>query len=275
MSPTARKQDVFFVSDRTGKTAESIGQSLLSQFEGFDFEFHMYSFVNTIHEARNVAEIIRQNTIKNGKAPVVFSTLVDAEFQRTLAETDACIVDLFFTFIEPLEKHLEAHSSHTIGKPHEEIDDVDYQDRMDALDFTLRHDDGMHIGRFNEADVIIIGVSRTGKTPTCLYLAMHFSVKAANYPLTDDDLENDNLPEFLARHRDKIVGLTISPEQLSVRREQRRPNSRYSDINKCREEVKRAETIMQNAEVIMINSTTTSIEEMAVQIIREKKLFIH
>ncbi|HSR63130.1 MAG TPA: pyruvate, phosphate dikinase/phosphoenolpyruvate synthase regulator, partial [Gammaproteobacteria bacterium] len=220
-------------------------------------------------------EIIRQNTIKNGKAPVVFSTLVDAEFQRTLAETDACIVDLFFTFIEPLEKHLEAHSSHTIGKPHEEIDDVDYQTRMDALDFTLRHDDGMHVGRFAEADVIIIGVSRTGKTPTCLYLAMHFSVKAANYPLTDDDLENDNLPDFLLKHRDKIVGLTISPEQLSLRREQRRPNSRYSDVNKCREEVRRAETIMQKAGIMMINSTTTSIEETAVQIIREKKLVIH
>ena len=272
MNDNLNKRSVFFVSDRTGKTAESLGQSLLSQFDGIEFECRTYAFISTEIEAHFVASEIKKDSIATGQQPIVFSTLVNDEVQQFISSTDACVISLFNAFIEPLEKSLQIKSSHTIGKPHETYGDADYKKHMDAIDFTLKNDDGIKTDLFSKADVILLGVSRSAKTPTCLYLAMNFSIKAANYPLTDDDLKNDELPHFLLPYVDKIVGLTIRPAQLNAIREQRRPNTAYASLKKCKEEIKHARIIMNNHNIFTIDSTVMSIEEIAVNVVKEKKL---
>ena len=272
MTKDLEKRAVYIVSDRTGNTAELIAQTLLTQFDGIDFDYHTFPFVNTESDATMVADKIKKNAKANKVKPLVFCTLVDSEFQKIIASTNAFIVDLFFTFIEPLEGVLQAQSSHTMGKSHENLDDLDYNERIEAIDFSISSDDGIQLKHYDNADVILIGVSRCGKTPTCLYMAMHFSIKAANYPLTDDDLNHDTLPPFLEPYTDKIIGLTIDPVQLCAIRQQRRPNSDYATLEKCRDEILQAEKIMSNAGLIIINATTTSIEEMAVQIVKQKDL---
>ena len=272
MSDCVKKRSIFYVSDRTGKTAESIGESLLSQFDGIEFEHKTYSFVNSEADAQLVASEIQQNAIRTGMEPLVFSTLVNNEIQQFISSTDACVISLFNAFIEPLEKSLQIESSHTIGKPHETYGDADYKKHMAAIDFTLKNDDGIRTNLFDKADVILLGVSRSAKTPTCLYLAMNFSIKAANYPLTDDDLENDTLPDFILPYIDKIVGLTIRPDQLSAIRQQRRPKTAYASLEKCKNEIKHAGIIMNNHDIFILDSTAMSIEEIAVMIVKEKEL---
>ncbi len=272
MNDNSNKRSVFYVSDRTGKTAESIGQSLLSQFNGIEFDHKTFPFVCTASEARLVADEIQKNTLITGKEPIVFSTLVNDDIQQFISSTNACVISLFNAFIEPLEESLQIDSSHTIGKPHEEYGNESYKKHMDAIDFTLKNDDGIRTNQFAEADVILLGVSRSAKTPTCLYLAMNFSIKAANYPLTDDDLMKDTLPRFLLPYIDKIVGLTIRPDQLSAIRQQRRPKTDYASLKKCQEEIKQAGIILNNHEIYVLDSTAMSIEEIAVNIVKEKEL---
>ena len=272
MIAKTNKRYVFYVSDRTGKTAESIGQSLLSQFDGIEFEHKTYSFVNSETEAQLVASEIEQNAILTGKEPLVFSTMVNEKLQQFILSANACVISLFNTFIEPLENSLEIESSHTMGKTHEEYSDPEYKERIDAIDFTLNNDDGIRIDQLQEAEVILVGVSRCGKTPTCLYLAMHFSIKAANYPLTDDELSDDYLPEFLTSYQEKLIGLTIQANQLSAIRQRRRPKSEYASLKKCQKEIKQAEKILQKAGIFMLDSTAISIEEIAVNIVKEKGL---
>lgn len=272
MTENIKKRTVFFVSDRTGKTAESIAQSLLSQFEGFEYEHKFFSFVNTLTKAKFVADCIKLNKNINEQEPLVFSTLVNEGSQKLIAETGVCVISLFDTFIKPLEETLKVNSSHSMGKPHEEYGNDDYKKHIDAIEFTIKNDDGINTKHFSEADVILVGVSRCAKTPTCLFLAMNFSIKAANYPLTPDELGADQLPASLLPHTDKIVGLTIKPDQLSAIREQRRPKSDYASLKTCKDEVKRAENIMHNSDLFMLDSTATSIEEIAINIIKEKKL---
>ena len=272
MTEKLKKRAVFYVSDRTGKTAESIAQSLLSQFEGVEYENKFFSFVNTLSKAKFVADCIQLNKDIHGVEPLVFSTLVNDNFQKLIAETDACVISLFDTFIKPLENSLKVNSSHSMGKPHEEYGNDDYKKHIDAIEFTIKNDDGIKTNQFGDADVILVGVSRCAKTPTCLFLAMNFSIKAANYPLTSDDLWVDELPACLVSHTDKIIGLTIKPDQLSAIREQRRPKSDYASLKTCKEEVKRAENIMRNSDIFMLDSTAMSIEEIAVNIVRERNL---
>ncbi|MCG8325142.1 MAG: kinase/pyrophosphorylase [Thiotrichales bacterium] len=272
MSKRKNKRSVFFVSDRTGKTAESIGESLLSQFDGIEFSDRTYPFVTNIEKAVRVASLIQKERLKTGESPLVFSTLVNPELQDVISETDACVISLFDAFIAPLEESLGIESSHTMGKPHEEFSDKDYKQRIDAIDFTMKNDDGIATSQYDKANVILLGVSRTAKTPTCLYLALNFSIKAANYPLTDDDLEGGRFPEFLVPHTDKIVGLTIKADQLSRIRQQRRPKSEYASLKKCKEEIKQAEDIMTKAGISLLDSTAMSIEEIAINIVKEQRL---
>lgn len=273
MNTGKKRRSVFFVSDRTGKTAESIGESLLSQFDGIAFNDKTFAFITNAEKAHSVAGSIRREQRRTGKKPLVFSTLVDSELENIICGTDACVISLFNAFIGPLEESLGIESSHTMGKPHEEYDDKDYKTRIDAIDFTINNDDGIATTNYAKADVILLGVSRTAKTPTCLYLALNFSIKAANYPLTDDDLDSNEMPKFLQPHLNKLIGLTIKAGQLSRIRQQRRPGSEYASLRKCKKEIKRAEEIMKKAELCVLDSTAMSIEEIAVNVVRKKKLF--
>lgn len=266
------KRRVFFVSDRTGITVETLGQSLLTQFPDTEFVTRTLPFVTNQLAAQNAAELIRRARDEDGVPPLVFSTLTDPATQYIIASSNEHVFDLFGTFIEPLEDALGQESSHTAGRMHGIRDVTVYERRLRALNFTLSHDDGLSPRDLHEADVVLLGVSRCGKTPTCLYLAMHYSLKAGNYPLTEDDFGSTRLPAVLQGCREKIYGLTIVPEQLSRIRHERRPQGSYSTLAQCRAEVAKAEAMFRTENIQFLDTTTVSIEEIAATIVRDRGL---
>jgi len=268
----ATKRRVFFISDRTGITAEMLGASLLTQFPDIDFHRTHIPFVTNELAARAAVATIDKASAEGGSPPLVFSTLTDPAIQRIIATSSPFVFDLFGTFIEPLEAALETESSHTAGRMHGIGDSSVYERRVQALNFTLGHDDGLSPRDLNEADIVLVGVSRCGKTPTCLYLAMHYSLRAANYPLTDDDFEGDALPKILRPCRGKLYGLTIVPEQLSRIRRERRPHGDYATLARCRAEVQQAESMFAAENIPYLDTTTVSIEEIAATIVRDMGL---
>lgn len=257
------KRVVFFVSDRTGLTAESYGSSLLSQFPGTEFESIKHAFVDNVAQARLSVIAINEASKKNNAQSIVFSTLVENEIQNIIEKADACVISLFATFIGPLELALSEKSAHTLGRSQDVMGKLGYEKRLDAIDYSLAHDDGVRPDQYDAAEVILVGVSRCGKTPTSLFLAMSHSINACNYPLTEDELDTDTLPEVLLKHRKKLVGLTIKPRHLSNIREKRRPNSQYASLQYCKNEIKIAEAMFQRAAIPFFDSTDISIEELA------------
>lgn len=272
MTDTKHSRTVFFVSDRTGLTAQSYGNSLLAQFPEYEFECIRHAFVDTPEQARLIAEVIDARAKSDSRSPIVFSTLVDPQSQQLLERAECCMINLFGTFIGPLEDCLQSESAHTLGRSISAFGENGYDRRLDAIDFALNHDDGIRPDQYSQADIILVGVSRCGKTPTSLFLAMNYSMKAANYPLTEEDLDSEQLPSVLLEHRSRLVGLTIAPLQLSNIREKRRPGSAYASLPYCRREVKIAESMFQRHELAYFDTTTTSIEELAgsvIKVIRE------
>ena len=262
----------FFVSDGTGITAETLGHSLLTQFEGVKLRQVRMPFTNTAEKVRECAARISQAAREDGLRPVVFSTLVEPDLNAILRQADALYLSFFETFIAPLEAELGLKSTHTIGRFHSSTDSNSYKDRIEAINYTLGHDDGITNKGLEEADVILVGVSRCGKTPTSLYLAMQFGLKAANYPLIPEDFERRALPEGLDKHRQKLFGLTIQPDRLQAIRTERRPNSRYAALENCRHEVAEAEKLMRKEGIRWLDSSTKSIEEISTTIMQEIKL---
>jgi regulator of PEP synthase PpsR (kinase-PPPase family) len=255
---TSYDRTVFFVSDGTGITAETLGHSVLTQFENLRFRPQRLPFIDSADKAREAAVRINEAGARDGKRAVVFSTLVNPAVAATLrAGADAFFVEMFETFVEPLERELGLKSTHTIGRSHNiAVNSEDYKNRIEAINFTLAHDDGQSARGLEKADVILVGVSRSGKTPTSLYLAMQYGVKAANYPLIPEDFERGQLPSALPQHKPKIFGLSISPERLAEVRHERRPNSRYASPENCRYEVEAAERMMRREE--SAGSSTTA-----------------
>jgi regulator of PEP synthase PpsR (kinase-PPPase family) len=264
------RRTVFFVSDGTGITAQMLGHSLLTQFEGVEFNQVTLPFVDSTEKAEECVARIAAESV-NGHA-IVFSTLVNNDVRTVLRRADALFIDFFESFIDPLEAGLGMKSSHTIGRSHSAMDKKEYQQRIEAINFAMAHDDGASHRELSAADVILIGVSRSGKTPTSLYLAMQFGVKAANYPLIPEDLDRMKLPEALRAEKTRLYGLTIAPERLHEIRKERRPGSKYADLDNCRFEVDEAENLMRREGVRCINSTSKSIEEIATTILRELRI---
>jgi regulator of PEP synthase PpsR (kinase-PPPase family) len=270
-----QRRTVFFVSDGTGITAQMLGHSLLTQFEGVEFNQVTLPFIDSTDKAQECLERIERESLRGNGQPIVFSTLVNGDVREVVRRANALFVDFFETFIGPLEGGLGIKSSHTIGRSHGAMDKLEYKQRIEAVNFAMAHDDGSsHLG-LGEADVILIGVSRSGKTPTSLYLALQFGVKAANYPLIPEDFERRQLPGALQTCKHKLYGLTIAPERLQEIRRERRPNSKYADLANCRHEVQQAEALMTREGISWINSTTKSIEEIATTILRALKLERH
>src|SRR4051812_40133240 len=224
------RRTVFFLSDGTGITAQMLGHSLLTQFEGVEFDQVTLPFVDTAEKAGECLDRIEAETAKGNGQPIVFSTLVNQELREVVRESNALFIDFFETFIDPLEAGLGVKSSHTIGRSHSTVDKKEYQQRMEAINFAMAHDDGSSHRELAQADVILVGVSRSGKTPTSLYLAMQFGVKAANYPLIPEDFDRRELPEALKTCKGKLYGLTIAPERLHEIRKERRPGSKYAAL---------------------------------------------
>jgi regulator of PEP synthase PpsR (kinase-PPPase family) len=262
---------VFFVSDSTGITAETFGHSLLAQFPDTRFQQVRVPFVDDVPKAQNCARRIRETALSTGQRPIVFSSLVNTESIAALriARDSALFLDLFEQFIEPLENELGQRSTHTVGRFHGVAESSDYKNRMEAINFAMTHDDGISNAiDLLEADVILVGVSRSGKTPTSLYLAMQFGVKAANYPLIPEDFERNKLPGELHEFRTKLFGLTISPDRLSLIRQERRPNSHYASLENCRYEIDAAHKLMRRENIRWLDSTTKSIEEISATIMQ-------
>ena len=252
----SQPRPVFYVSDGTGITAETIGHSLLTQFTGTDFRTDRISFVDNAEKAAEAAGRIRAAGESCGNRPIVINSCVDAQLSEVLAESGALMLDVFAPFIAPLERQSR------VGQAHGMVDFETYHRRINAMNFALTHDDGIATN-YDEADVILVAVSRAGKTPTCIYLAMHHGVKAANYPLTDEDLEHDRLPPRLRPHRAKLFGLTIDPVRLQQIRQERRANSRYAQLETCKREVAAAEAMLRAERIATLSTTHTSIEEIA------------
>ena len=253
---------VFYVSDGTGITAETIGHSLLTQFGGAQFLTDRIAFVDDPDKARLARDRICATGKQHGVRPIVVNSCVDVQLSAILAESGALMLDVFAPFIEPLEQELGQARQPRVGKAHGMADFDSYHRRINAMNYALTHDDGVAFD-YTEADVILVGVSRAGKTPTCVYLALHYGIKAANYPLTDGDLESERLPPRLKPWRRKLFGLTIDPERLHQIRQERRPDSRYARLETCRREVQAGEAMFALERIPMLSTTHTSIEEIS------------
>ena len=274
MNPPERRT-VFFVSDRTGITAEMLGNSLLSQFEEFNFQRETIPFVDTAEKIDAVLRRIDEIAKAEGKRPLVFSSIVNDTMSAQLGRANGLVLDLFGVFIAPLEGELKAKSSHTAGRSHGIANSHEYFARIEAINFAQAHDDGASTRDLSKAQVILVGVSRCGKTPTTLYLAMQFGIRAANFPLTPDDFVDKKLPASVLPYRDRLFGLTINPERLRQIRGERRPGSSYATLDNCRYEVREAEAMMQREAITMLDTTTKSIEEIATTVLHRAGLHRH
>jgi regulator of PEP synthase PpsR (kinase-PPPase family) len=260
---------VFFISDGTGITAETFGNAILAQFE-FKPRHVRLPFVDSVDKAHQAVRQVNHTAGIEGLKPIVFTTLVNVEILKVLE--DGCkgmLLDMFGTFVRPLEIELGLKSNHRIGRFSDVSRSKEYHDRIEAINFSLAHDDGQSNRDLEQADVILVGVSRSGKTPTSLYLAMQYGLKAANYPLIPEDFERQQLPGAVVPYTKKIFGLTIQPERLAEIRNERRPNSRYAALENCRMEVGEAEAMMRRAGIRWLSTTTKSIEEIATTILQE------
>ncbi|MGE5096174.1 MAG: pyruvate, water dikinase regulatory protein [Betaproteobacteria bacterium] len=269
MSPRRR---VFFVSDRTGITVEALGASLLTQFADVDFLRVTLPFIDSIPKAIQVVAQVNEARRDSGQRPLVFSSIVDDDVRAEIRKCDALVLDVFERFIVPLEGELDMKSLHAVGRSHSAGNVKDYNHRIEAINYTLAHDDGVTHRGLEDADIVLVGVSRSGKTPTCLYMAMQFGIKAANYPLIPEDLEANRIPPSLLPLKNKVWGLSISPERLHHIRSERRPDSRYAALDNCRYEVTAAEKLMRQAGIPYLDSTTKSIEEIATHMLHEAHL---
>lgn len=262
---------VFYVSNRTGLTAEHYGRSLLTQFPEQEYECVTLSFVDNLQKAMVASHRITMAYQKSGKKPIVFSTIIDESQHQLIDNCEATIINVFNTFLEPLEQAFGELSAHRQGKSRGNRrvkGNINYQRRLDAIDYSLSHDDGVRYDQYDEADVILVGVSRSGKTPTSLYLAMNFSLKVSNYPLKEEDLTSERLPDFLLKHKHKLVALTIKVVPLSKIRRARRPNSEYASLKVCEREIRISEAMFKHAEIPVFESTDTSIEEIASKVVQ-------
>jgi regulator of PEP synthase PpsR (kinase-PPPase family) len=265
---TSEIRPVFFISDGTGLTAEGLGQALLSQFENITFEKTTLPYVDSVEKAKKAVVEINAAGDHSQTTPIVFDTIVNQEVRDVLAHCDGFLVDIFQTFLKPLERELNQSSSYSVGMSHAVAPDGQYSRRIDAVNFALDNDDGARIRYYDQADMILIGVSRSGKTPTSLYLAMQYGLKVANYPLTEDDLDDDALPETLRKYKNKLFGLTIDPERLQAIREMRRPDSRYASQKQCQYEVNEVESLYRRHAIPFLSTTERSVEEISARILQ-------
>ncbi len=265
-----KKRTVFFISDRTGITAEALGHSLLTQFEGLAFRHFAYPFIDTLEKAKQLIEKIEKAYLVDQAKPLLFTSIVNPDIRQLFMKSHGMLIDLFNTFIGPLEAELQVSSSYTVGRSHSMDNYETYKLRIDAVNYALSNDDGVGAQNYHEADIILLGVSRCGKTPTCLYLALQFGVYAANYPITEEDMGKLKLPASLCNHHEKLFGLTIEPERLHSIRTERRANSPYAAMRQCHYEVQEAEALFRKANIDYLNTTTRSIEEIATTILAKR-----
>jgi regulator of PEP synthase PpsR (kinase-PPPase family) len=263
----AERRTVYLISDHTGITVETMGKALLSQFEGQDFDLVPWPFIDSLEKAQRAAQRIREHAQTGAQPPIVFSTLVDPSLRTCFKLSGAMMLDFFAAFTPRLEEELGIKSTPLRGRHHSMENHHAYEARIRAMNFALANDDGVSTKHYPAAELILIGVSRSGKTPTCLFLGLQHGMLAANYPLTEDDLLDKRLPKSLRDYRQKLIGLSIKPQQLHRIRQERRPNSRYASMEQCRMEARLAEDLFKLEGIPYLETTAMSIEEIAARIV--------
>lgn len=265
--PQSIKRTAFIVSDRTGLTAEAMAHSLLSQFPSIDFQIETFTFVDDKQKAAILIKRCIAIKTEYGIGPMVFLTMVDDELRDQFSQANIAVFDLFQTFIGPMEERLGIKSSHTIGKSHGVQDEKAYTSRIAAMHFAMQTDDGQDIEHYRKADLIIVGVSRCGKTPASLYMSLHYGLYVSNYPLTDHELEFKQLPDVLLANKSKLFGLTIDPFRLLKIRQKRYEGLTYCDSATCQREIAQAESIFRSQSIPYLNTTSMSVEEIGAMIV--------
>ncbi|NNC76994.1 MAG: kinase/pyrophosphorylase [Woeseiaceae bacterium] len=258
---------IYFLSDQTGVTAETLGHSLITQFNRQNFRQVTLPFIDTEDKAREAVARINRAAAEQVLRPIIFSTLVQNEFRAIVREARGLHLDIFDVFLEPLAEELQEQPTHEPGRAHGMSDIDAYMKRIEATNFALANDDGGISRNYDMADVILVGVSRSGKTPTCLYLALQYGVYAANFPLTDEEFESGRLPDVLIKQKKKLYGLTIAPERLRQIRKERRALGRYSSAQQVRYELREVKKIFRRYGIPHVDTTEFSIEEIASRIL--------
>ena len=265
------KRTVYFVSESTGITAETLGHSLLSQFDSVEFEQVYMPYINTDLRAKALNQRMQEACERDGARPIVFATMLNQEIASILKQGNCYYMELFEQFVEPLSAELGVVPSRQSGRSHAITKPSMYTKRIEAINFAMANDDGVRPDNFRHADVVLVGVSRSGKTPTCLYLAMHYGLRSANYPITEEDFATGELPKDVWAVKEKIFGLTIDPGRLQAIREERRPGSEYASAARCQKDIREAQNMFKRLEVPVLNTTNQSIEEISSQILRSLK----
>lgn len=258
-----QKRTVFYLSDRTGITAETLGHSLLTQFDGVEWETVSVPFLDNDRKAKDVAVQINRAAERDGWRPLVFSTLQQPEILAIVKQANGRVYDFFETFTRPVEEELRQSSARKAGRSHGLQHHPSYFKRIDAINYVMAHDDGVNPKHFAQADIILVGVSRSGKTPTCLYLGLQYGIAAANYPLTPEDMNVQQLPKVVEPVKHKLFGLTLAPAQLHLIRQQRRPDSEYASLAQCQREIHWQESLFHQFNISYLDTTRISIEEIS------------
>lgn len=264
---TKQKRTVFYLSDGTGITAETLGHSLLTQFDGIAWQTVNVPFLDDIEKAEIVLAQINRAAEHDGHRPLVFSTLLKPEILQVIKQANCRVYDFFETFIRSIEEELSQPFARIAGRSHGVQHHLAYSKRIAAINYVLAHDDGVNPKNFAEADIVLIGVSRSGKTPTCLYLGLQYGIAAANYPLTEEDMPALQLPKVLENVRSKLFGLTLSAAQLHFIRQERRPNSQYASLAQCQQEIQWQESLFRIFNIPYLDTTHISIEEISATIL--------
>ncbi|MDH3634760.1 MAG: kinase/pyrophosphorylase [Gammaproteobacteria bacterium] len=264
-------RQVFFLSNGTAITAETLGLSLLAQFPDHKFQTRTIPFIDTLEKAHAVAEEVNCSINEANQLPIVICTMGDDDLMKIINQTKALVIDPFGDILPRFEKVLAAQH-HQPDQSHRTVNPSLYESRIDAIDYAMQHDDGGRTHNYDEADIILVGVSRSGKTPSCLYLALQFGIKAANYPITEEDMQYEKLPEPLRAFKGRLYGLTTDLNRLVNVRQERRPDSRYSSLEQCRYELRAVEDMYRRHEIPYINTSAMSVEEISARIIRDNEL---
>lgn len=263
------KYHVFLVSDSTGITAERLAQSLLTQFQHVSFDVRTLRYIDTAEKVSEVCRQINETAQQSQRKPIVIVTLVDGRLRACLQEANAHVLDIMGAFLTPLEEILGQRAVPIVGLTHGQGEQDTYKQRMDAVTYALLHDDGGVQSHYDRADIILIGVSRSGKTPTSVYLAMQYGLYVANYPLVEEDLDSGELPSILQSYHEKLFALTILPERLHNIREERRRGSEYASLAQCQHEVRQAEALFRRKHLPVCDVSRLSVEEIATRILQQ------
>lgn len=259
-------RSVFYVSDSTAMTAKGLGKSLLAQFDNIAFIEYLRPYIDTEPKVLQLVNELKHAQVLDGQAPIIFASMMDETLMAALSSQVSGVIDILKPFMQQLELMMAEKSSRAVGRAHNASNVDVYKKRIEAIDFTLATDDGLQINNYDHADIILLGISRSGKTPTALYLTLNFGLKVANFPFTADDLPRFTLNPAHERNRFKLIGLMISPARLQSIRRERRPESKYADHLQIMLELDALNELFFREKIPFIDTTTRSVEEIAASI---------